>query len=440
MPATFHPELKAAPRQDGTRAIRIRITKFRKHAYYNTGKYVLASQWNPKPSTKLHNYVLRHDDAPQYNNAIKSAISGLEQFADKLPAGTAADIKAAYENHLNPKPEAPKPEQGFFAFFQEYIERIRAVNAGTAIGYQSILNHFASFAGRSHPDEYLLSPAVLHAYRAHLLTVPLNVSTIRLHMVILKTIYKNGILEGRVQQLGNPFKSVRVTVPEKTLNRPTAEQIVKLINYKTTWKCKRRAQYAALLQYFLHGARISEVLTLEWDKHIFPDKVVYLPVKRASKLKTIPRGPLLNWVLDQLPRKSRFVLPFIREKDMHLFNDPIMFINMIKSRSRNINLNLKKIDKELELGLGLSTHMMRRAFLDSVMDKTNDLVAAQSLAGHSSSKTTEAYLKGPATEKLNKLSETIYAGFSVPDSTGKHKENNPCRTVQFNGVIKIGKT
>lgn len=418
--ATFKPELKAAARQDGTRAVRIRITKFRKHAYWNLGKYILPSQWNPKPSPKLHNYVQRHPDAPDYNNEIKKALSGLGKIADTLPAGSAVEIKEAYENHLNPKPEAPKQQNGFFVYFAEYIERIKAINPGTFKSYRAILNSFQKFTGPGLPDEQILAPALLHRYRIHLAET-LQPSTIKTRFDTLLIIYKNGVMEGRIKQVGNPLKSIRVIVPEKIQPRPDASVITKLLNLSPTKPNQRRARLAALLQYFLHGARISEVLTLEWDKHVLPDKVVFLPVKRASKLKTVPRGPVLNWLLSQFPKTGRYVLPFLSDTDGQ--DNPMQLLRKIQKSIFRINYALQQIAEAEKWGIKLSSHMMRRAFLDKVMAETDDLMTAQSMAGHSSAKTTEGYLKAADGEKLKSLSTAVYNAFTVPDETGKQKDN-----------------
>src|SRR6478736_7919731 len=101
--ATFNLELKSALRKDETQAIRIRITKYREHAYWNVGRYVLKSEWNKTPRRRLKNWVLKNKLAPQINDAIEVALAGLEEAADKNPGFTAAQIKEAYAKELNPE-------------------------------------------------------------------------------------------------------------------------------------------------------------------------------------------------------------------------------------------------------------------------------------------------------------------------------------------------
>lgn len=402
--ATFHPELKSTTRKDGTRAVRIRITKFRQHAYWNLGKYVQPSQWNPKPSLKLHNYIIKHDNAAQINNAIKNALTNLDQVADTFPAATAAGIKDAYEKALRPEAEQQTIYRNFFEFADEITQRRREITYGTGESFHYMLQAFKEIAGANTAIEELVSPRVLHKYIQALKTKGNSPVTINVKLKDLGSIYNAGVKEKAFPNLGTPFADARLKQPKKKLERPTADQVKAFVNYQPENELQAKAKTVTMLQYLLHGARITEALTLQWA-NVQDNYVEYLPQKGAKKPKFVPRSNMLNKLLDTLDKTGRYVLPYIGEDYPTL---PLRRQYNRKKRQREqVNEGLKEIAEKLGIPK-LKSHMFRHAFADAIIASGSNIHVAATLLGHSNPRTTEGYVRDLQIDEVSNVSLSIF--------------------------------
>lgn len=415
MPATFKPELKAEARQDGTRAIRIRITKFRKHAYWNLGKYVPAAAWNPKPKPHLANWIIKHEDSPQINNAIKNTLKGLEGISDANPAATAAGIKEAYEAHLNPEQEEQAKPVSFFQYAAEYLSRRAGINYTSVYGVQYYVDDYKATIGDL-PLNELFNPKNALKFLRHLKEKGNGPVTIKNKFTKIRAIYRAGVKEGILPSIGEIFAGVDLVVPKQKKPRPQADQVKQFIAYQPTTKFQAMAKYVTMLQYLLQGARIMEALTLEWA-NVHPAYVEYLPQKKARKPKFIPRSPLLNKLLEEQPKEGRYVLPYIGEdfesltlKQKH---------NRRNRITREVNTGLKDIAEALKIDIKLSSHMFRHAFADAVISTGASIHQAAALLGHSNPATTERYIKDLQMEEVSQVALSIFSQLEEQGNTGE---------------------
>jgi site-specific recombinase XerD len=406
MPATFKPELKSAPRQDKTYAIRIRITKFRQHAYLNLGKYVQKTQWNPKPKRDLKNWVVKNEEAPQINNAIANALKGLEKASDANPAATAVGIKEAYERVLNPEAEEQESKPvSFFQYAEEYLGRKASINYTSVYGDQYYVAEYKAVIGEHLPLPELFNARNALKFLKHLKDKGNGPVTIKNKFSKIGAIYRAGVKEKILPNIGDVFTDINLVVPKKKKPRPQAEQVKKFLAYQPQNKLQAMAKNVTMLQYLLQGSRIMEALTLEWaDVH--ESYAEYLPQKNALKPKFIPRSPLLNKLLEEQPKEGRYVLPYIGEdfetltlKQKH---------NRRNRITREVNTGLKEIAEALGIDVKLSSHMFRHAFADALRESGISIYAAGALLGHSNYRTTENYFQDLGLEETSKLALSIF--------------------------------
>lgn len=401
--ATFTLELKSPARRNGTHALRIRISKERKHAYWNLGKYILKGELNPTPKPKLKNWVIKSDDAPQINAAIDKALKGLEKISDDNPALTAAGIKEAYQLELNPELAATQEYRNFFEFADEYLLRLKAVNFGTSKTFGKHLKEFKAFAGENTPPATLFSPATLHRFAAYLKAKPNAPKTVQTKLVTLRTFYNRGRKEDALPDLGSPFAQVKVSVPKKKKQRPTAAQVQAFLNHQPQTPEQQFAKTVTMLQYLLQGARISEALKLKWE-NVHEKYVEYLPAKNARKPKFVPRSGMLNKLLAEQPRTGPYVIDWITET--HAKN-PARLHHRIDRAITVIGKALKEMAAALEINIPLSSHMFRHAFADALIAAGANPHTAAALLGHSDARTSEAYFKDLQLEDVSELALSI---------------------------------
>jgi integrase len=402
--ATFKPELKKPPRQDGTCAVRIRITRFRQHSYWNVGRYVLPGEWNLKPKRHLKNWVLKNALAPQINNAINNTLSNLEAIADANPGFTAAQIKEAYEQQLSPEPAAVPVT--FWAFAETFIERAKETSFNTGMNYHYLVAEFKAIAGEHTPYVDLFSGQVGLLFLKAIKAKGNGPVTVRNKINDLRKIYNAGAKAKVLTPLPEkPFNDLNITVSKKKKLRPTAAQVVQILNYEPKTELQKIGKTVATLQYLLQGARVAEALTLEWA-NVQKNYIEYLPQKKAGKPKFVPRSKMLNDLLNKLPKNGRYVLPYIGEDYYGL---PTLKKHYRKKRIINqVNKGLQEIGAALGLEIELTSHMFRHAFADAVIAAGANTHTAAALLGHSNPSTTERYIKDLGLEEVSEMARSIF--------------------------------
>lgn len=418
--ATFHLELKSPARKNGSYALRIRITKAREHAYWNLGKYILKGELNPAPKPRLKNWVIKSDDAPQINDAISKALKGLDNIADNNPALTAAGIKEAYYAELNPKPE-PEPEEAppvsFFQYAEDYLKQKAKINFTSVYGDKYYVKEYKTVIGEHLPLTELFNARNAIKFLQHLKEKGNGPVTIRNKFSKIGAIYRAGVKEGTLPNIGEIFTGIELVVPRQKKPRPQTGEVKQFVAYQPISKLQVMAKNVTLLQYLLQGARIMEALTLEWA-NVRENYVEYLPQKNARKPKFIPRSPLLNKLLEEQPKTGRYVLPYIGEDFESLGLEQK---HHRRARiTREVNTGLKEIAGKLGIGVKLSSHMFRHAFADALRKSGISIYDASGMIGHASYKTTEGYFGDLEMEETSSIALAI---FNKLEELEKQEEN-----------------
>lgn len=408
---TLHVFVKDKPRRDKSHAVVIRITRFRRHAYLTTSIGIKPSDYNPKGTYLKRNWIKsQNHNHKTYNETLEEAFDKLIALADKHPELTAKELKAKYEEKEKSAPE--QQPRGLMAFWQVWIDRKRSLGKeGTAVLYETSRNYLLGFTGPDPDESQILTRDFAARYLAHLRTATktkqaYSPSTCNEALGQLNTVYTNGVLEGWVEQAGNPFADMELTVEPSKRQRPTHAQVMAMKELELTPDLvEYDARNCFLLQYFLHGARVSEALHLEWSE-VTPERVEYRPKKRSRRLKSIAMNPGLRWVLERCERNSRWVLPYMREEDLKL--TPTQQLNRLKNYTEQVRHGLSKISKRLGLPFNLTSHMARHAFTDKALEELSDLRVVQEMLGHASIRTTERYVAELKLEKLDQASSSVY--------------------------------
>jgi len=414
--------VKEEPRRDKSHAVRIRITRFRQHAYLTTSIGIRPSDFNPKGTYLKRNWIKSQNRHHQtYNETLEEAFRKLLALAGKHPEASAKELKAKYEEK---EPEAPAAQQrGLLAFWQVWIDRKRALGReGTARLYETARSYLLAFTGPNPDEKEILTRDFAARYLAHLRTATkdkaaYSPSTCNEALGQLNTVYTNGVLEGWLESAGNPFADMELTVEPKKRQRPTHAQVMAMQALDLTPDLvEYDARNCFLLQYHLHGARISEVLLLEWSQ-VTPERVEYKPRKRGKKIKSVAMHPGLRWVLERCDRSSRWVLPYMREEDLLL--TPTQQQGRMRNYTEQVRHGLGKISKRMGLPFHLTSHMARHAFADKALAELGDLRLLQEMLGHESIRTTENYVADLQLERLDAATSSVYGSEMIEENTGE---------------------
>lgn len=400
---TFKVLIKDRPLANGLYRIRIRITRQKVHAYYSTGLDVKKTEFNEAGSERLQNWVKGHRLQGKYNTRLQEILDALRDLATADPQLGAKELKKRYEEGEQ-EDEEPR---GLVDYWRVWIERkLQLGKAGTAVMYRTGLNTLLAYTGPTPEQELLLTPQFAVDYTAHLLGKGYKASTIRQALTVLSTVFKNAVEEGWLARRSDPFATVEVTPDIKKRLRPTHEQVMQLMELDLRrGTTEYNARNCFLLQYFLHGARISEVLTLKWSE-VTEKRVEYRPKKRATRMKSVAMNPGLRWTLDRCSGFGPYVLPYLKLKDDKLQGEALH--SRLNGANSRVGYGLKKLSELLELPFDLTSHMARHAFADKAMEEINDMRVVQALLGHASVVSTERYVADLQHDKLDNASAKVY--------------------------------
>lgn len=444
MPATVKPNLKPEAAKDKTHAVRIRvITPDRKISYYDTGVRIAKGNWNKKATYENENWIKTgHREHDLDNTTLKYDLDGIKALTKdrSLSDCTADEYILAYKGQIagiadlpgliaysrkngHPRHKAAitgyqqeqatgRSNTGYIAFFDTYIARKYAINKeGTAQNYQTKLNTLKALS-EGKTEKEILTPEFTHHAQAALLAKHRSPGYINDTIKAWSHVFSKALPAGHVPQMPDPFDIQPLPEHEKQTDRPDSDIIQKLQELPLTWQSRNDARNTFLLQFFLHGARVSEVIKLKWSD-VTEETISYLPGKRAKRIKVVPRNAAINTILDQYRGKTDpYVLPYIQPADLDKSGN--IPLNTLRNYIQQVNNGLKKISEMLGITPKLTSHKIRHTFADVVLDATNDLREAQALIGHDSLQSTEIYAKRLDQTRIAERSKSIYEKFSKP--------------------------
>lgn len=249
----------------------------------------------------------------------------------------------------------------------------------------------------------------------------------------LRTIHRHAVIEGWVPQSGQTLGDAELEDDAIKRERPGKEVVMQMMHLELKeGTMQSRARLSFLLQFFLHGARVSEVLLLEWSQ-VKKDRIVYKPKKKARKEKSVPLNEGLLWVLERCDKSRRFVLPYMQDDEADL--PPALLKKRVASYISRISKGLVIVSQKMELPITLTSHMARHAFADSALESVTDMRILQDLLGHRSVQTTEHYVENIKQTSMDVVSASVYGEIFGKENNGKtFTRNRPAKDTK-----RIGK-
>ena len=179
-------------------------------------------------------------------------------------------------------------------------------------------------------------------------------------------------------------KPITIDIPKvkrrKSLPRPiNREIIIKLIDFTNNIKHKALIELA-----YSSGLRPFEALKLKWEDIDFKDKIVRVNNGKGGK----DRFSLLS---DDVVRH------LLKLKKSKPEDNDYVFYSQSRIRTHICEKTMGKIfqnaSKRAKLEKNVSPYTMRHSFCTHLLEDGTDIKYIQELAGHSSTKTTERYIK-----------------------------------------------
>ncbi|MFT4033805.1 MAG: site-specific integrase [Siphonobacter sp.] len=227
-------------------------------------------------------------------------------------------------------------------------------------------------------------------------------NTIHRRVAFLKTVWNDARKRGFITH--DPFAFVEVKEVKTKKVRLTADEIAAIETLDLPKHQNiHKARCAFLLQYYLRGARISDVLMLK-PENIVSGRIEYISIKTGA-IQSVGIHPKLRTLLESLLEfNAPYLLPIMTwlydKKKNEEENERKMWAQ-IESRTAEVNYQLKKIAELIGTTKKITTHIARHTFARMVDAVEPDKRKVSAMLGHSSFGMTEKYLESLRDEDLD---------------------------------------
>lgn len=229
----------------------------------------------------------------------------------------------------------------------------------------------------------------------------------------LRALFNDAIRSGDVPKGAYPFYSkdtdgYRIPTGTGTKIALTVEQINTIAKLDLTGS-PERCRDMFLLSFHLGGINFKDMLLLKW-KNIKNGEVHFIREKtkhttRNGKSIVVPLTEPTKRIIERWGNADRspdaYVIPYLTDG-----LTPVEAHNKVKWFVRNVNKQLKRIGEDLSID-GLSTYVARHSLATILKNSGAPIAFIGETLGHTSTKTTENYLKSFESEQKRKHFEAI---------------------------------
>jgi integrase len=376
-------------RQDGTYAVKLRITYNRVQKYYPVNVSLTTEEWDkvysPKPRKEYKDQLL-------YFNEI-------EQKAIDIIKDMPTFSFPAFEKKFNKK---PKQEMDTISLFELYIGQLKKENRiGTADSYSWALTSIKNFIATKRKKKLHfgdVTPELLKEYEEWMVTKDNSVNTIGIYLRSLRTIINIAISEGYLDKDAYPFGKRKYQIPsgKNTKKALKMVDIGSIINFETTSRFQERARDLWVFSYLCNGANMKDIAKLKY-KNIIGDQIYFI----RSKTERSTKQDLKSISAFILPETARIIEKWgskDKDPDTYIFgiidkdDNPEKVHAKVKQTYRRINEHMKKIGIELGIDIKLTTYAARHSFATVLKRSGASTEFISESLGHKDLKTTENYL------------------------------------------------
>ncbi len=311
--------------------------------------------------------------------------------------------------------------------FDNKIKRLKlAGRAGNAASYTTAKRFFAKYAERLRFVD--ITPYWLERFEDWALNEEkIRTTSFSIYLRALRALFNEAIRAGEIPKSAYPFQSqdrsgYKIPKGEGTKIALTAKQIQDLAKLKLTGS-KQRCRDMFLLSFYLGGINFKDLLNLKWqdisngEVHFIREKTKQ--INRSSRSIVVPLIEPAQKIIDTWGNPDKSPDAFVIK---HLTDDmsPEKAHYSIKSYTKQVNKQLAKIAKHESLQIkGLSTMVARHSFATIMKNSGSPVTFIGEILGHTSTRTTETYLKSFESEQRKKQFDVIA---NIGSNTGGEDE------------------
>ncbi|QMW01684.1 site-specific integrase [Spirosoma foliorum] len=380
--ASINIVLRKNIKADGTYPLVIRYTNNRKTFYTYLGHSVLPSDWDEKSQRVKKSYP----NATRFNNMLAKAVA---EYNEKLLERETDNADTSVEAMRSAVKTAK--EKTFFNQANIYIDHLRKTGKSNRLSTDlPRINRFKEFLGVADISFKEINPGLLKKFMAHLKsTRNITDRTIVNHLIVIRTIFNQGIAAGIVDHKYYPFGKGKIIIkfPDSLKIGLSAEEVKQLENAELS-EGENHARNLFLISFYFAGMRVSDVLRLKWSD--FQNDRLYYSMGKNQKGGSIKLSNKAKKILEQYPHDNSHDLVFHDLASLPDITKSYEVQIRIKTRVKSCNEHLKDIAKILGIKKPLTMHIARHTFGNLSGDKI-PIQLLQKLYRHTSITTTIGY-------------------------------------------------
>ena len=385
-------------KSDGPKFLKIRIVAEReKRVYATSSKTKLTIEEYKNPRLKKTKEA--------FEEAKKSLIIASEIIDELAENFSFSSFSKLYKQRMMGE---SRDKTLFSTLADEYLETAD-ISLKTKSCYKTALNQLYAF--RSDLKLSDMNVDFVKEFMAHLKTNGCGENTIRIYMRELKAIYNDGIRRGLAKD-PNPFviKGQSLASIGREHFALREDEWSKFLKYTPVCEGEIFAKDFFLLSVMMCGANIGDILSLK-NENIVDKEILFRrrKTKKTGLQISVSLTPQLSALFNKYGKINRknpkdYILPYLSS-----CADEKAILNKIHDVIKLVNKGLESICEAISIRK-ITTYVARHTYSVYFVDNGGSVVQLQKLLGHTSSRTTEGYLKSitqatkeKSVEVLNKI-------------------------------------
>lgn len=368
-------------KSDGPKFLKIRIVAEReKRVYATSSKTKLTIEEYKNPRLKKTKKA--------FEEAQKSLIIASEIIDELAENFSFSSFSRLYKQRMMGE---SKDKTLFSTLADEYLDTAD-IALKTKSCYKTALNQLYSF--RSDLKLSDMNVDFVKEFMAHLKANGCGENTVRIYLRGLKAIYNDGIRRGLAKE-PNPFvvKGQSLASIGREHFALREDEWSKFLKYVPESESEIFAKDFFLLSVMMCGANIGDILSLK-NENIVDKEILFRrrKTKKTGLQISISLTSQLSALFNKYGKINRrkpkdYILPYLSS-----CADEKAILNKIHDIIKSVNRGLESICEAISIRK-ITTYVARHTYSVYFVDNGGSVVQLQKLLGHTSSRTTEGYLK-----------------------------------------------
>ena len=347
------------------------------------------------------------DEVKELRKQINDYTSKAEHILDRLPNPTRETFQRLFKSETDLF-TSQKTDISFL--FDEYIRKVQSEDRiKTAQNLTWSLKSFKKYKNKVCFED--INEGWLNGYKAFMLKQGKSATTVQIYLRNLRTIFNLAIKQGYISEKHYPFKNYTIGTSAKSKSVLYATDLKRLWEYEGATLREKRSLGYFWMSYLTNGCNFKDLAYMKF-KDLKGDTLTFIREK-TKNTNTVADKQITVYVHDEIRNiintwgnkpgsPEEYIFPILNGRKTAVEKE-----GRRKKIQRQINDNLKSIGKKLGIEEKVILAVCRHSFATHLKISGTPTSFISDAMGHSSSRTTENYLKSIPLDKARELSHQL---------------------------------